>query len=449
MAPMLGIFFYGFERYPSFKNDKNLAANYYPSKQLLTFIEWQNLIDYYVATSPDTLPEKNSRQSIKKEVSLFNVIAPSFYYENPSTSYVHINENNSGNALIACDAIKQNIYFFNGKLDVIDSIHNSQGPVVDIDFGKNEALACNIGFMNPTNNKLGKGQLITFRNGQTSLDTLPLFDMLQRPVQITSSDLNKDGKKDYLVCEFGFLTGSLSWLQNLGNNQYKKNILRPYPGVIKAYIDDHNKDGFPDIWALFTQGEEGIFLFTNKGNGSFQQKEVLRFPPVYGSSYFEFADMNKDGHPDVVYTCGDNSDHSPVLKPYHGVYIFINDGKYNFKQQYFFPVNGCYKAIARDFDKDGDVDIATISFFADYSRKPEEGFVYLENTGNLQFTPFSLPETQQGRWLTMDAGDINKDGDIDLVLGNFSVAPTIIKSSSNWTKGPPFIILENVGKKKL
>ena len=41
-------------------------------------------------------------------------------------------------------------------------------------------------------------------------------------------------------------------------------------------------------------------------------QELLRFQPVYGSSYFEFADFNKDGHKDILYTCGDNADFSPM-----------------------------------------------------------------------------------------------------------------------------------------
>jgi hypothetical protein len=62
-------------------------------------------------------------------------------------------------------------------------------------------------------------------------------------------------------------------------------------------------------------------LVTNKGHGNFGQEEVLKFPPIYGSSSFALADFNKDGYPDIVYTCGDNADYSQVLKPYHGVYI--------------------------------------------------------------------------------------------------------------------------------
>ena len=308
-------------------------------------------------------------------------------------------------------------------------------------------LACNIGILHPNNGKSGMGEVINIDSqGRMQQDDIPLFDSLRRPVQLTSADLNSDGKADYMVCEFGNLIGALSWMENSGDNKFKRHVLRDFPGAIKAYINDYDHDGAPDIWALFSQGEEGIFLFTNKDNGEFESKQVLRFPPAYGSSYFELTDFNKDGYPDIVYTCGDNADYSVVFKPYHGVYVFLNDKTNHFNQKYFFPINGCYKAIARDFDNDGDLDIAAISFFADYERQPEEGFVYLKNEGNLNFSPYGIPEAQFGRWLTMDAGDIDGDGRLDLVLGNFTLGSSALKSMTNAARTLPFIILKNTGK---
>lgn len=196
-------------------------------------------------------------------------------------------------------------------------------------------------------------------------------------------------------------------------------MLRSLPGATKAYITDYNKDGLPDIIALFAQAQEGIFLFINKGKGSFETRELLRFPPVYGSSYFELKDVDHDGHADIIYTCGDNADYSSeVLKNYHGVYIFINNGDFTFKKKYFFPIHGAYKAVVRDFDKDGDVDIALISFFPDKKHQPQEAFVYLENTGNFTFTPYTIKEYNVGSWITMDAADVDKDGDDDIVIGS-------------------------------
>ena len=446
MGPRLGIFSYGFEMYPRTARDVNIGPEFYPHQPILSLTDWQNILDYYEATSPDSLPPQKRKYPIKIGLPLFNVEIPNINYQMPATCYVKINSQDSLHPLVISDAIKQNLYFINRKLEITDSIKTG-GPIVNIEFNKNNLLACNIGILNPNNGKFGKGEFININSkGQPERDTTFTIDSLERPVQITSADFNKDGKKDYLVCEFGNLKGALSWMENLGNNKFKRHVIRDFPGAIKAYVDDYNHDGLPDIWALFAQGDEGIFLFTNKGNGNFEQEEVLSFPPSYGSSYFELDDFNKDGHPDILYTCGDNADFSTVLKPYHGVYIFMNDGTNHFKQKFFFPINGCYKAMARDFDGDGDLDIATISFFADYVHQPEEGFVYLENKGNFDFQPYSFPEAKLGRWISMDVGDVDGDGKTDIILGNFSIGPVISKHSVDWKNSPPFIILKNIGK---
>lgn len=141
---------------------------------------------------------------------------------------------------------------------------------------------------------------------------------------------------------------------------------------------------------------------------------------MYGSTSFQLVDFNGDGKLDILYTCGDNADFSVILKPYHGVYIFLNQGEFSFKQAYFYPVNGCTKAIAKDFDGDGDLDIVTIAFFADFTKRPSESFIYFERDGALHFVPHSIPVSQYGRWISMDAGDVNGDGRPDVVLGNYS-----------------------------
>ena len=437
MGPKLGIFSYGFKTYPSYRNDLSVDKNFYPSQPVMSLSDWQHIIDYYSSTSPDSLLPAKKNPPVEINDKLFQPIKPLFLYNMPTVSFVKIADDQQ---VLMCDAMHRKLFVFNNALQQIDSL-NTPGSVTDVIKDSDKLIICNTGMLKPNNEKLGSILSVDINNN-THVDTL--YKKLMRPVHITAADINKDGKEDYVVCEFGNLAGALSWLANKGNDKYEYHLIRAAPGAIDAYITDYNHDGLPDIWALFAQGDEGIFLFTNQGDGTFDAKQVLQFPPSYGSSSFEFDDFNKDGFPDIVYTCGDNADYSRILKPYHGVYIFLNDGKNNFTQKYFYPINGCYKAIAKDFDNDGDLDIAAISFFADYKNEPEEGFVYLKNEGNLKFQSYSLPAAKDGRWLTMDAGDLDGDGKTDIILGNFSLGEEQIKPPVNWTEQPPFLILKNL-----
>jgi hypothetical protein len=443
MGPRLGIFRHLFEKYPSSIRDTNIGPRFYPSRPLLTDEEWQHIMDYYTATSPDSLTPAVRQKVIRNGLSLFKVQAPVLRCEEPAVCLTQVDTTVAGGGLWLYDVHYGNFSRWSPALQLVDSVHVA-GGIVDLDMRDSDLVVCNIGVLTPNNGRSGKVQRVSRRG--LHVDTTTLFDHLERPVQLTAADLNQDGRMDYLVCEFGNLKGALSWLENKGEGHYERHVIRAVAGALKAYVDDYNHDGKPDIWALFAQGDEGIFLFTNKGAGQFSEESVLRFPPMYGSTYFELADLNKDGLPDILYTCGDNADFSPVLKPYHGVYIFLNEGGHRFTQHYFFPVDGCYKAIARDFDGDGDLDIATISFFPDTDHRPEEGFVYFENQGGMDLQPYSIMETQQGKWLTMDAADLDRDGRTDLILGNFSFFSPVTKAGVDFRKGPSFLVLKNKGK---
>lgn len=424
MAQQLGLQIVNGEAYPDIQKGDN---GKFESVASITPEEWAKIVAFYGENAPEKLPTQ-SREPISAITNLFSVKPISIPQSSfPSLTYIKI-DNVNQQIYAASDSM---LSIFDKKASTILA-QKVKETIVDIDFGNTLQKAenragyfTNIGILNP--NDLAKGSLHNFIfDGKPNFkNTETILENLTRPVQSIAVDLDKDGLTDQLVCGYGNKNGSLTWNKNLGNNKFQEQIIRPFPGAIKAYIDDVNKDGLPDIWVLFAQAQEGIFLFTNKGKGLggvplFDTKEILRFSPVHGSSFFELVDLNKDGHKDILYTSGDNADYTThVLKPYHGVYGYLNDGKNNYKQAFFYPINGCFKALARDFDKDGDLDIATIAYFPDFKNQPKEGFVYLENKGKFTFSATSIKEVNAGNWLVMDAADLDADGDEDIVLGNF------------------------------
>jgi hypothetical protein len=145
-------------------------------------------------------------------------------------------------------------------------------------------------------------------------------------------------------------------------------------------------------------------------------------------------------------TNGDNGEYPSPTKRYHGIRLYLNRRNLRFEEAFFFPLNGAFAAKARDFDGDGDLDIAAISFFPDYQQSPRESFVYLENKGKMQFVPMTFPQCTMGRWLVMDADDLDGDGDIDLALGSYINGPSAVPAAlkREWDRfSPSVLILRN------
>ena len=71
-----------------------------------------------------------------------------------------------------------------------------------------------------------------------------------------------------------------------------------------------------------------------------------------------------------------------------------------------------------------------------------------EQKKDLEFEVRSNKETENGRWLTMDVGDIDGDEDPDVLLGNFSIGPTTATDAIiyKWQTGPVAMILKNKSK---
>lgn len=322
--------------------------------------------------------------------------------------------------LLEADTIREELFIgtqdswlfrLDRNLMTIDSLQLDSAPSYIASDGNN-LLVSLIGILMPNDQK--KGRLVGLKDGLTNPEFL--LDSLQRPVHFASEDFNNDGINDFLVSNFGHYLGNLS-LYTSQPSGFSQTILASTPGARRVVVRDFNGDKRNDIMALFAQGDERLVLFLNEGNGSFKERTVLRFPPVYGSNYFDVIDFNKDGYDDILLTNGDNGDFSIILKPYHGIRIFLNDGSNSFTETRFFPLPGASQVVAHDFDLDGDLDLAAISFFPDFERHPERSFVYLKNDGDNEFTLQYTKAGSSGRWLVMTTWDYDADGDVDIFLG--------------------------------
>jgi hypothetical protein len=398
--------------------------------------DWEKIRAFYIENAPAEAIRAEVRP-VKKELPQFVVQKPDFKLSPPSTTMARF----SGENILFGDANTKRLYQLNSMLEPM-SIANVREGAVWLNETEEEIRLVVMGSFSPTDQESGFLMSLPKTPGG---GTRILIDSLRRPVHADFGDLNGDGREDVVICEFAKWTGKLSWWEQLPSGEYQEHLLRNMPGAIKAYIRDMDQDGKKDIIALFGQADEGIFLFYNEGGGRFREERVLRFSPSHGSSFFDLCEINGDGHPDIIYTNGDNADFPPVVKKYHGIHLYQNDGANQFEEVLFYPQYGAYGAIPEDFDKDGDIDLAAISFFPDFQQQPEQSFLYLENQGNWEFEAFTFPEFLSGRWIVMDAGDPDQDGDTDLILGSltFEVVPQM-GLVDKWVEGGlPFILLQN------
>lgn len=438
MAPRLGIKVYADDQY----------VNDLSAKSAVSYDDWLKIVDYYTKASPKKLMPARVPVAPLKDWGNFSLIKPA--HDVPLATTTMVAFDTAGQRIYTSDRMSSSIFQWSNQLKLLSTV-KYPSPAVDVQFGKDDK-----GIGQSVFTFIGSMDAVDIANGfvkQVDLKSInyqreiQIADKLPRPIQSVSGDINKDGLQDWVVCGFGHNLGGLYWYQQLAGNQFEKHTISTMPGAEHAVISDFNHDGWPDVACLFAQADEGVWLFLNDHKGGFTSRNILRFPPMYGSSSFQLVDFNNDGLPDVLYTSGDNSDYSKILKPFHGVYIYLNQGNFKFKQAYFYPVNGATKAIAADFNGDGKLDIALIAFFSDLKKNPGEGFTYFEQDSPMHFIPHNLPIYNQGRWICMDVKDYNGDGSPDIILGNFSMG--FINDDSikpGWNTRTPFVILKNNNK---
>lgn len=414
----------------------------YPDQPLIPKSDWDSIVDYYMNAAPDSPLPQAPRADIKVGLKQFTVTPVPFRHKPPLTTMAQIGR--SGSRIFLGDDQTKSLDILDAAGKRVETLSIENVPIAAVETAEGLFVTA-IGSFQPSETQ--RGAVFYFeRQGEKYGSRTVILHDLPRATQTELGDFNRDGKMDFAICLFGNHRGRFAWYENLGQKEYKEHLLWEKSGAIHCVVEDFNEDGIPDLGVLIAQETEAFYIYTNDGKGNFTSHPIFQKQPAFGHNYFELADFNGDGKKDLVVVNGDNGEYESPLKNYHGVRIYFNRGGLRFEEGFFFPINGATKAMARDFDGDGDLDIAVISFFPDYGKSPRESFVYLENRGHLEFVPSTFPQCIAGRWDVMDVGDLDGDGDLDIVLGSYIRGPTGVPAplSEVWEKqGPSLMILKN------
>ncbi|MGJ8724199.1 MAG: FG-GAP repeat domain-containing protein [Roseibacillus sp.] len=428
--------------------EKKLYAerNLYPSQPLISQADWDQIVLWFLQNSPKEMPASSNPiypelPAGKFEVSFIGPPNPT-----PQTTYLQIDSANA--RFFASDSSDNSLslYDASGQLQKRNaSLATFTAGQLSDSGSPSHFLA--VGTLIPNDQTTGAIFTGSDSNNPTDLSPSPIKN-LKRPVSAVWTDLDNDGRDEVVVAEYGNKTGQLSLYHEDSSGSLTRRTLNQTSGNVSVKSADMNQDGWQDIIVLRAQELEEVVIYYNLGDLKFAASTVLKFHAAWGSNGLELADLNNDGHLDLLLANGDNADLTPVLKNYHGLHLYLNDGKGRFTLNQSFPIHGCYGVRAFDADLDGDLDLIAFSSFADFAND-QASVIFFEHQDALSFQPYRIPQSTQSRWIVMDCGDLDNDGDADVVFGANLPGPSPIPSTlleRGRVLPGPFLLLRNLAQ---
>lgn len=415
----------------------------FPKEPLIPEKDWQEIVSYYLLTAPER-PQLIPPVPRAEGTPPFRVGFRIPQYPGPFSSMARIVERDR--CIQIGDTGVERIVVLDQSGSTIRTFAKGSSPV-NVQPDRTNWLITDIGSYLPTEYATGRILKISPAGGRSEV----VLEKLQRPVSAIPADFNGDGRMDLVVSQFGWVGGRFSWFERKPDGDYQEHVLLEKPGSSHIDVRDLNGDGHTDIAVLVAQALESILFYLNDGKGNFEMHIAYQQHPAFGLSWFEFLDYDGDGIRDLLTVNGDVDNGGPP-RAYHGIRIHRGARNNTFSEVVKLSLPGAYKAHARDFDGDGDLDLFAIAFNPQFNSHPDLGVAYFENRGGQTFVTHRLPVGGDTRWLTMDSGDIDGDGDDDVILGGCWLGPGMQDSiprnlQKQWARYPLSVcFLENTSR---
>jgi hypothetical protein len=244
-----------------------------------------------------------------------------------------------------------------------------------------------------------------------------------RGPKVAVADINKDGLDDFYVCGASGTSGAMMIQQANGSftpsDTTLFNRFRICEDVDARFLDA-NGDGNLDLWVVAGGNQMPVSpisnadrLYLNDGNGKFTVTLDDFSPIYYNKSCVTSADVDQDGDEDVF--VGVLTDQQRFGIP-QSSRLYLNNGKGKFASAEMSQINLTQIGLVTtaefaDLNKDGWPDLVIAGEFMPVT-------IYWNRKGNFEKT--QLPASS-GLWQTLYITDINKDGSLDILGGNWGL----------------------------